>query len=81
MKNIQFLFKTMMLCVALTCIGYTTSFAQDPDPFNDPATNDVPVDGGLSLFIAAGVGYGVKKANDLKKRKQEMKEDHTEIDK
>lgn len=28
--------------------------------------NDVPIDGGLSLLIAAGVGYGVKK---IKKEK------------
>ena len=32
--------------------------AQDPgDPGGDPG---VPIDGGLTLFIAAGVGYGVK---------------------
>ncbi len=24
--------------------------------------DDVPVDGGLSLLVAAGVGYGIKKA-------------------
>jgi hypothetical protein len=24
-------------------------------------TNDVPIDGGLSLLVAAGAGYGVKK--------------------
>jgi hypothetical protein len=24
-------------------------------------TDDVPVDGGLSLLVAAGVGYGIKK--------------------
>ena len=29
-------------------------------------TNDVPIDGGLSLLVAAGVGYG---ANKLRKRK------------
>jgi len=29
--------------------------------------DDVPLDGGLSLLVAAGVGYGVKK---LKKRKE-----------
>jgi hypothetical protein len=28
--------------------------------------DDVPVDGGLSLLVAAGVGYGIKK---IKKRK------------
>ena len=81
MKNLKFLFKTMMLCCTLTLIGYTTSFAQDPDPFADPDTNDVPVDGGLSLFIAAGVGYGIKKAKDLKNRKLEGKEEHTELEK
>ncbi len=81
MKNIKFLFKTMMLCLTLTLVGYTPSFGQDPDPWADPDTNDVPVDGGLSLFIAAGVGYGIKKAKDLKKRKQELKEDNTETDK
>jgi hypothetical protein len=36
------------------------------DGFDDPA-NDVPVDGGLSLLIAAGVGYGAKKIRQYKK--------------
>lgn len=35
----------------------------DPD---DP----VPFDGGISLMLAAGVGYGVKKVADARKRKQ-----------
>lgn len=34
-----------------------------PDPGGDP---DVPIDGGLSLLLAAGAGYGVKA---LRKRK------------
>jgi hypothetical protein len=30
--------------------------------------NDVPLDGGLSLLLAAGIGYGVKRArNKIKK--------------
>lgn len=32
------------------------------------AESDVPVDGGLSLLVAAGVGYGAKKIRE--KRKQ-----------
>lgn len=28
--------------------------------FNDDV-DDVPIDGGLSLLVAAGVGYGIKK--------------------
>lgn len=30
----------------------------------------VPIDGGLSILIAAGVGYGVKKALQNKKRQE-----------
>ena len=36
--------------------------AQAPD-FGGDDVNDVPIDGGLSLLVAAGVGYGVKKIN------------------
>lgn len=35
-----------------------------------PPVNDVPIDGGLSLLIAAGVGYGIKKVRDGRKDKQ-----------
>lgn len=38
------------------------------DGFGDPG-GDVPVDGGLSLLIAAGVGYGAKKIKDSRKKK------------
>ena len=34
-------------------------------PGFDDEVNDVPIDGGLSLLVAAGVGYGAKK---LRKR-------------
>ena len=30
--------------------------------------NDVPLDGGLSILLAAGVGYGVKKARSKSKK-------------
>ncbi len=40
--------------------------AQFGDPDNDP---DVPIDGGLSILIAAGVGYGVKKIRDERKKR------------
>ena len=37
----------------------------------DPGNPDAPIDGGLSILIAAGVGYGVKKVRDNRKKKQE----------
>ncbi|MFY7899509.1 MAG: PID-CTERM protein-sorting domain-containing protein [Chitinophagaceae bacterium] len=44
------------------------SIAQEPS-FGDDVS-DVPVDGGLSLLVAAGVGYGAKKLKE--KRKQSL---------
>lgn len=35
---------------------------------------DAPIDGGLSLLLAAGVGYGVKKYRDTKKQSQNENE-------
>lgn len=41
------------------------ALAQAPDPGDDP---DVPIDGGLSLLVAAGVGYVAKKGYDKRKK-------------
>jgi len=41
----------------------TVAFAQGPP--GPPAT---PIDGGLSLLLAAGGVYGVKKIRDIRKR-------------
>jgi hypothetical protein len=30
--------------------------------------SDVPVDGGISLLVAAGIGYGAKKIREKRKR-------------
>ena len=35
------------------------------DPGGDP---DAPIDGGLSLLIAVGIGYGIKKLRYKKKK-------------
>lgn len=41
-----------------------------PDPCTDPSL-PCPIDGGLSLLIAAGIGIGAKKAYDTKKKNKE----------
>jgi hypothetical protein len=38
------------------------------DGFGDPG-DDVPVDGGLTLLAAAGIGYGAKKLREKRKNK------------
>ena len=42
------------------------TFAQGPP---DPA--DTPIDGGVGLLLAAGVGYGIKKYRDSRKKVEE----------
>lgn len=37
----------------------------------DDTGGSVPIDGGLSLLLAAGVGYGVKKLRDYNRLKKE----------
>ena len=38
------------------------------DPGCDPLDPSCPIDGGLSLLIAAGIGIGAKKAYEKKKK-------------
>lgn len=54
---------TLALVVSLSAFGQGPGFDDDVD--------DVPVDGGVSLLVAAGVGYGAKKWNDARKKKNE----------
>jgi hypothetical protein len=43
----------------------------NPGPDPDP---QVPIDGGLSLLVAAGIGYAAKRAHDKKKEKAQLGE-------
>lgn len=55
--------------------------AQLCDPFNPPPPedpcwsydpdNEVPIDGGASVLIAAGVAYGLKKVYEKRKQNKE----------
>jgi hypothetical protein len=56
----------------LTCIFILGSFLMPVFALAQEFTDDVldtPIDGGLSLLVAAGVGYGAKKIAALKKEK------------
>ncbi len=42
--------------------------AQDFGGPDDPGTDpDAPIDGGVGLLVAAGVGYGIKKVKESRK--------------
>jgi hypothetical protein len=68
MKVIKFPFPILVMVCALAFPALL--FAQG-DPGGDPDVK-VPFDGGLSLLIAAGIGYAGKKAYDKRKRSQEV---------
>lgn len=55
-----------MLLVSLSILPQLASALGNPD--DDP---DLPIDGGVSLLVAAGVGYGIKKYRDEQKKKKD----------
>ncbi|MBO4244492.1 MAG: hypothetical protein J5882_05500 [Bacteroidales bacterium] len=66
------------LCLALGCFFSLGVFAQDTgtgvgdDPNKDVPKIPIPIDGGVSVLIAAGVGYGVKKYRDYRLSKKDI---------
>ena len=63
----------MSLLAAFVVLATVVNAQGGPvDPGGDPGstpTSAVPLDGGLSLLLGAGVAYGVKKGFDSRKRK------------
>jgi hypothetical protein len=58
--------KTISCVIAMLLLSFPLLVNAQGDPGGDP---DVPIDGGLSILLGAGVGYVVKKGFDRKKRK------------
>ena len=57
---------TTIQLLALLAVLFLPTLLHAQPGFDDEV-NDVPIDGGLSLLVAAGVGYGAKKL--IEKRK------------
>jgi len=62
----EFMFKiliiNMMVFLPMVLLAQPSSNPFDEASNSDPDT--VPIDGGLSLLVAAGVGYGTKKLQE-----------------
>lgn len=58
-----------MILAVIVLLAPVMAMAQFP-PFDPGGNPDVPIDGGLSVLLAAGAGYVVKKGYDRKKRKE-----------
>lgn len=66
-KNLTKFVRVTILLMIILLMGHSDLFAQITDPgtgslsgTGDP--DSAPIDGGLSLLLAAGIGYGAKKA-------------------
>jgi hypothetical protein len=64
MKN-KFYFLSAAIMIISTAFPF---FAMAQDPLGGP---DAPIDGGLSILLAAGTAYGVKKYREHKKKSNE----------
>ena len=53
--------------ITILAILFLPSLVHAQPGFGDDV-NDVPIDGGLSLLVAAGVGYGAKKLREKRKK-------------
>ena len=53
--------------ITILAILFLPSLLHAQPGFGDDV-NDVPIDGGLSLLVAAGVGYGAKKLREKRKK-------------
>lgn len=58
-----------LIYIILPCILFLLPALLHAQPGFTDDTNDVPIDGGLSLLVAAGVGYGAKKIREKRKIK------------
>ncbi len=60
MKNWKYLCFTVCLILLVTIVKAQPDLPDDPD---------VPIDGGLSLLVAAGIGYGAKALKKAKEKR------------
>ena len=65
------LINRFLTVVALTLSSFMAYAQIDPggDPGGTPS-GWVPIDGGLAALLAAGIGYGAKKAYDYRTKRQ-----------
>lgn len=60
--------KIMLIQACLLLLILIAPSILHAQPVFDDDVNDVPIDGGLSLLIAVGVGYGAKKIKEKRNK-------------
>ena len=57
--------KSLFITIALIVLPFASLLATPASPGGDAGA---PIDGGISLLLAAGIGYGAKKIKDARKK-------------
>ena len=70
LKNLVLMKKAFLSVFFLLGIAMV-GLSDDPPPFNPGDPSPIPVDGGISILLATGAAYGVKKVRDARKSKAE----------
>lgn len=68
MKNLVKMLKVLLIA-GMICIPALLMAQGDPGGSSEPGDQviDVPFDGGVTLLVAAGIGYGLKRARERKR--------------
>ena len=80
MKSRSLLSKICIVSTFMCLPLFTLAQGGPGDPGDDPDRDGTPIpfDGGLSLLVGAGVAYGIKKANDKRKKNRAAESDRKE---
>jgi hypothetical protein len=70
LKHITTIILTLLLFAVLPALLHAQGGPGNPGPDPDSGGPAVPLDGGLGILLAAGLGYGLKKVNDLRKKQK-----------
>jgi len=73
-KRIQLKGITFLLAAFFVSAWPLLAMAQDPG-----GGPDVPIDGGLSILLTAGVAYGVKRYREGKRDKKNQEDEGTQL--
>lgn len=62
--------RAKLLLLLFFVVAMPLAVLADPPALGGDDVDDVPVDGGLSLLVAAGVSYGIKKYKHINKTRK-----------